>query len=191
MIRYLEGTVLSAGADHAILVVGGVGYKVHATPETIARCSEGELAQVHTYLAVRENALDLYGFLTTGELSLFELLLTVSGIGPKSALGVLSLASPEAVRTAIHEGDASYLTKVSGIGKKTAEKIVHELKDKAALLGEVVARAGGDDDAIEALHAMGYTLQEARDAMKRVARDVEGGSARLREALKQLGNGHL
>src|SRR3954463_9450151 len=127
MIGHLEGNVRAIRAGFAILAAGGVGYKVYGTREMLATFKEGSPANVWTHLAVREDILDLYGFATEEEMRLFQLLLTVSGIGPKSALAILDIASVETLRSAIAGGNASYLTKVSGIGKKTAEKIVIEL----------------------------------------------------------------
>src|SRR3989338_802352 len=130
MISFLEGNVKAARGTYLLVMVGGVGYKVAVLKETLARTKTGADISLWTYLAVREDALDLYGFLHEEELRFFELLLTVSGIGPKSALAVLDIASVETLRSAISAGNAGYLTTVSGIGKKTAEKIMLELKDK-------------------------------------------------------------
>lgn len=189
MIASLSGTVLRSSHDSIVVDVQGVGYRVFVTPEENRRHAEGHPVFLHTYLAVRENAMDLYGFSELRDLQAFELLLTVSGIGPKSALSVLSLVSTDTLRSAVMSGDAGYLTKVSGVGKKTAEKIVLELKDKGMLLSGDAPHtvAQGDEEALEALRAMGYTLQEARDALKRVSKETVGSSARLKEALQQLG----
>lgn len=189
MIGHLEGNVLYIGETHAIVSAGGVGYKVFAAVDTLGGLSVGTRTSLWTHLAVRETALDLYGFATRTELSLFELLLGVTGIGPKSALGILSVATPSSLKSAIAEGNIAYLTKMSGIGKKTAEKIVIELRDKVGLAieGEKAAHTG-DTDAIEALEALGYSRSEARDALKLVPREHQGGSTRLREALKILGS---
>jgi Holliday junction DNA helicase RuvA len=135
---------------------------------------------------VREDALDLYGFLHENERKMFGLLLTVSGIGPKSAMSILSLAGIDTLASAISSGKASYLTSVSGIGKKTAEKVVLELKDKMEGLGARPV-SGSDEGALEALRAMGYSVKEAREALQQVPDGVEGESARLREALRALG----
>jgi Holliday junction DNA helicase RuvA len=143
-----------------------------------------------TYLAVREDALDLYGFTSKKDKEFFELLIGISGIGPKSALNILSLVSAEALETSIRTGSVAHLVKVSGIGKKTAEKIVLELKDK---LGSIAGGAGftagmsSDVDAIEALKALGYDADEAREAMKKVGRDVLDIGAKVKAALKELG----
>lgn len=189
MIAQLHGTIVALRAGHAVVSVGGVGYKVATTKETLARLIEDKPASLWTHLAVRENALDLYGFLGEEELRFFELLQTVPGIGPKSALAILDIASIEMLRSAIASSNASYMTKVSGIGKKTAEKIVLELKDKVGRGSAHVTKAlRGDEEALEALRALGYAASEARDVLRKVPQKIEGGSARLREALRILGS---
>jgi len=188
MIGRLEGTVHSTHAGFAILSVGGVGYKVFGTRETLARMKREGDAAVWTHLAVREDVLDLYGFFTEEELRLFQLLLMVSGIGPKSALAILDIASVETLRSAIAAGKAEYLTKVSGIGKKTAEKIVLELRDKVGAGAQTNESMRGDEEALEAMRALGYSQSEAREALRKVPSDIESSSARLREALRILGS---
>jgi Holliday junction DNA helicase RuvA len=189
MISHLEGTVHSVHPGFVILSVGGVGYKVAATRETLVSLKNAKTAALWTHLAVREDALDLYGFRTEEELKFYNMLLTVPGIGPKSALAVLDIASISTLRSAISAGNASYLTNVSGIGKKTAEKIVLELKDKVGA-GEESRGASlkGDEEALEAMRALGYSQTEARDALRKVPAEVEKSSARLREALRILGS---
>ncbi len=188
MIGFIEGSVHALRGTHCILLVSGIGYKVAATKQTLATLSIGSTASFWTHLAVREDALDLYGFKTEEELRLFEMLLTVSGIGPKSALGILDIASVETLRSAIAHGKAEYLTKVSGIGRKTAEKIVLELKDKVGAADAGMGAAlKGDQEALEAMRSLGYSTQEARDALRNVPQEIEKGSERLREALKILG----
>ena len=140
---------------------------------------------IHT--VVREDALDLYGFPDENDLALFELLLTVSGIGPRSALGVLDIASAETLRAAIATGNATYLTSGAGVGKKTAEKIVLELKDKLSAGEAATAMPKGDLEALEAMRSLGYSADEARKALRLVDAEVEGSSERLREALRILG----
>lgn len=188
MIGHIVGKVLAIRDSHLIVSTGGVGYKIAALRETLLRASVDSDAAFWTYLAVREDVLDLYGFRDESELRLFELLLTVSGIGPKSALGILDIASVETLRSAIAAGNASYLTNVSGIGKKTAEKIVLELKDKIAKQGADAGGAlKGDEEALEAMRALGYSASEARDALRSVPHTIESGNDRLRAALKLLG----
>jgi Holliday junction DNA helicase RuvA len=189
MIGHLEGTVHSLHAGFVILSAGGVGYKVATTRETLASLKGAKQAALWTHLAVREDALDLYGFRTEEELRFYNMLLTVPGIGPKSALAVLDIASIGTLRSAISAGNASYLTNVSGIGKKTAEKIVLELKDKVGAGTESgTASLKGDEEALEAMRALGYSQTEARDALRKVPAEVEKSSARLREALRILGS---
>lgn len=189
MIGYIEGIVKSVSVGHVLLVTNGVGYKVAVTKNTRANVRSGESLAVLTHLAVREDALDLYGFVEEEELRLFGHLLTVSGIGPKSALAILDIATVETLRSAIAQGRAEYLTKVSGIGRKTAEKIVLELRDKVGLSAdEAKASLKGDEDALEAMRSLGYSAQEARDALRKVPTTIEKGNDRLREALKILGS---
>lgn len=188
MIGHLSGTIIDTDIDHVVIGTGGVGYKVFITPDTLSQLSGETTASVWVHTAVRENAIDLYGFTEQRELSFFELLLTVSGIGPKSALGVLSAVPVETLRAAISAGEASQLTKVSGIGRKTAEKIVLELRDKVgASSSDASTTLREDAEALEALRSLGYSLSEARDALKKVSPSIETSSARLREALRVLG----
>jgi Holliday junction DNA helicase RuvA len=184
MIGYLKGTLISQDLKTIILDVNGIGYKIH-TNTAIIDSKKAEISEFWTYLAVRENALDLYGFSTKEELRFFELLITVSGIGPKSAMGILSIASIQNLRHAITTGDVSHLTKVSGIGKKNAEKIVIELKDKLeGLSADMSQTMHGDVDALEALKALGYGEREAREALKKS--EGETTEAKVRSALKNL-----
>ena len=188
MIGFLEGEIKAIRAGYAIISAGGVGYKVSATKQALAGMAVGSRASLWTHLAVRETALDLYGFAEEEEMRFFDLLITVSGIGPKSALAILDIANVETLRTAIARGNAGYLTNVSGIGKKTAEKIIVELKDKVGLSAEGTSEAlKGDEEALEAMRSLGYSPQEARDALRKVPHEITGSNDRLREALKILG----
>lgn len=189
MIARIEGTIIHKTDKFLVVDTGGVGYKVFSTPDNIASSDQGTSASFWTYTAVRENSLDLYGFATIEEMSFFELLLDVSGIGPKSALGILGVASIDTLRKAIATGDTSYLNKVSGIGRKTAEKIVIELRDKLqAHKGEDGAPSTlrGDSDVVEALKSLGYSQNDARDALKEIPSTIEGTNARIKQALKIL-----
>ena len=188
MLGYLEGTVVAIRTDHCVINAGGVGYRVSARKDILSRLPFGHMASFWLYTAVRETAIDLYGFESEYELSLFELLLTVSGIGPKSALNILDVAGADTLRTAISQENASYLTTVSGIGKKTAEKIIVELKGKI-LPGESPVLTS-DAEALEALKTLGYSTQEAREALRAVPTTVQGTNDRLREALKYM-NTHV
>jgi Holliday junction DNA helicase RuvA len=192
MISYLNGKVLNKGANFVVLLVGGVGYKVFMEP---SRCidieAEQELA-LYTHQHVREDMLDLYGFRSMEELEMFELLLTISGVGPKSALGVIAIASVTDLKDSIARGDSSLLVKVSGIGKKTAERVVLELRDKVDSLvsGDYLASGNQVDsnssDEIDALLALGYSSQQARDALKKVNPDVSDSGERIRAALRNI-----
>ena len=180
------------GDRYIILNVGGVGYKITVTGDTLhaLRKEKGAVAFL-THLAVRENALDLYGFMLQAELDLFEMLISVSGIGPKSAIQIMGLAGVETLKKAISSEDTSYLIKVSGIGKKTAEKIVLELKDKLGGEGKMESGALREEsDAVEALKSLGYSQAEAREALKKVGNVGATTSSRVKEALKILGNGN-
>lgn len=169
-----------------IVEAGGVGYKISVSPDTLSKAKKtgGEMMLwVHTH--VREDALDLYGFLERRELEFFEMLINVSGIGPKGALTILGIASIETLKKAIASGDTAYLTKISGIGKKTAEKIIIELRDK---MGEEKEDGSlqAELDALEALRSLGYSQNEAREALRKVPGD-KNANAKIREALRILG----
>jgi len=189
MIGRIEGTVSAKRVGFVIISAGGMGYKVAVPRETLLKIQEGASIALWTHLAVREGALDLYGFTNEEELEFFELLLGVPGIGPKHALAVLNIAPVGNLRSAVAAGNASYLTKVSGVGKKTAEKIVLELRDKVGKGSAADSKAlQGDEETLEAMQALGYTPSEAREALRKVPSEVEGSSARLREALRIVGN---
>lgn len=187
MIGHLTGTIIHQDLKSIVLDVGGVGYKIHTNMGTLGG-TNAHAVSFWTHLAVRENALDLYGFSTKKELEMFELLMTVSGIGPKSAMAVLTAASPTLLRQAILSGDTSHITKVSGIGKKVAEKIVLELKDKIdeEFDGSTPSYASsGDVDALEALKALGYSERDVREALKKVTDTTDVGE-KVKKALKIL-----
>jgi len=190
MISRLTGKIVLIDQKHIVLDVGGVGYKVGTTSDIVQKLKkEEENITLWTYLAVRENAMDLYGFLSISELNFFELLITISGIGPKTALGILNIASVHALETAIQTRDTSHLIKVSGLGKKVAEKIVMELKDKVGALdsSKMTVEMSSNMDVIEALKALGYDAEEARDALKKIGNDVTSTNSKIKEALKILG----
>lgn len=190
MISYLEGRVAAKTEKYAIVVVNGVGYKVFMPVSDLGKIQQDdESVKIHTHLCVKEDALDLYGFLDKTQLELFGLLITISGIGPKVALGVLSTEKPSVLAGAIAREDITFLTKISGIGEKIAKKIVLELREKIATLSFAADDAGGtiDGDAIDALVALGWNVKDARDALKRVPRDIARTEMRITEALKLLG----
>lgn len=191
MIGFLKGVVAFKESPFLVLETNGVGYKVSVTSGLLAVLKQGEMVALFTHLAVRDDALDLYGFLERGELSFFELLLTVPGIGPRSALAILNLASLHELAAAIAAGDSVYLTNVSGVGKKSAAKIIVELKDKVALLAPQKSASVLKEEmgALEALKALGYGAPEAKDALSRIPTESIGTSERVRVALKLLGGG--
>src|SRR3989338_7655700 len=129
MIAYLEGTIQSINEQDLVVVVQGIGYRVFVTPTTIGEAEVAAAVALHTHQYVRDDALELYGFARPEELRMFKLLICVSGVGPKTALGILAITSPEQLRAAVVSGNVGLLTKVSGIGKKTAERLLVELKD--------------------------------------------------------------
>ncbi len=191
MISYLEGTVIFKGERFAVVSCGGVGYKVHFAPETLRSIpSAGSPFKTWTHLRVRETDMELYGFSTYAEMQFFEVLIGVSGIGPKSALGILGVAPLDTLKRAIAAGEMNYLTKVSGVGKRMAEKIIVELRDKlggAAMPDGVRTELAADTDVLDALIAMGYSGREVREAVSRIPANVSGTKERLGEALRMLG----
>lgn len=187
MIGKITGTVEKADIGLLIINVGGIGYKVFTPVAILDTAEKQKEISLWTHLAVRETALDLYGFETEEELRFFELLLNISGIGPKSALGILNVASPRTLRQAIQSGDTSHLTKVSGIGKKSAQKIVIELKDKlSADEDEDLGTLQADVDVVEALQALGYSQAQARTAIENIPTEIIDTSERVKLALKDL-----
>lgn len=186
MIRHIRGPVLHARTGELTIEVGGLGYRVFVMPDVPSRYTLGKECRLWIYHAIREDVSDLYGFETEDELLMYELLLAVPGIGPKSALAILALAPIGKLRQAIAKGDAEYLTTVSGVGKKTAQKIVLELKDKIGMSDDPSYGIGADGDVMEALRALGYSADETRKVIAHLSNDIEGTSARVREALKLL-----
>lgn len=197
MIAYLSGKVLDKGLDSIVLDVNGVGYLASVTGKIIQGVEIGDEVGIFTYLAVRENALDLYGFSDKSEKEMFELLLTISGIGPKSAMSILSGATVETLTEGIQSGDAAYLSKISGISKKNAEKIVLALKDKLGAFetsGDGNTSRNQSTDAIDALVALGYSERESREAIQLIVKNLTSDEDKnnpeliIKEALKNLSN---
>ena len=191
MIAHIAGKLIHTDERFVVIETGGVGYKIFTPSETLLALNNkaGETAGLWTYLAVRENALDLYGFHEKETLVFFELLITVSGIGPKTALGILNVTTVKNLRQAIGTGETAHLTKISGIGKKIAEKVVLELRDKIDFLDS--EKDYGDmrdeSDALEGLKALGYAEREAREALKKLPREISRPSDKIKQALKLLG----
>lgn len=188
MIAKIKGKIAYLRDKYVVVDVAGVGYKVFVTEFTFGKIAGKAEVELYTHTYVREDSLDLYGFLTLDELEMFELLISISGIGPKAGIGILSIAEPKTIRTAVISGDSSILTRVSGVGKKTAERVILELKNRIAELpGEDQGTAKVDSEAIEALISLGYTNTQAREALKSVPEKVKDVSERVKEALKRLG----
>lgn len=188
MIGSLRGRIISKGEKSVILETGGVGYKVAISPDTLFNLKIDTEVFLFIHTHVREDSFDLYGFLHNSELEFFLMLLNVSGIGPKGALTILGVASIETLKKAISTSDLSYLTKISGIGRKTAEKILLELRDKVG--AETEGTLQNELDALEALKSLGYSQNEARNALKQIDADTNTNT-KVREALKILGKNSL
>lgn len=203
MIGYVRGKVSHIFSGACFVDVNGVGYRVYISANTRDALQEGEETTLFTYMSVREDAMQLYGFATQDEYDLFTLLISVSGIGPKVGLGVLSGMSADAIKVAIMNGEVKTLTKLPGIGKKSAERLVLELKDKIAKLGPVVmtsekggfdfdatpTRTGVAGEVAEALISLGYNETEFSDILHRVDDGSLNESALLRAVLSELGKG--
>ncbi len=177
MIRQIRGHVLSIGAASAVIEVGGFGIEVRmSAPETL---SVGSDVQIATHLAVKQDGMELYGFLDAADRDFFERMLSVSGVGPKTALSLLRRAPRAALEGAIGKRDLAYLTKVVGLGKKSAEKMLVELADKIGPHGH----DGADGEVFDTLVALGYTEREARAALRTIPEKTVGKEARLKAAL--------
>lgn len=202
MISYIRGELVSIEEEKAVVDVGGVGYGVFMPQQSLSLLPQpGNEVKLHTYLNVREDAMQLFGFLTRDDLQIFKLVIGVSGIGPKGGLNILSCMSPDELRFAIMSGDAKAISAAPGIGKKTAEKLIVELRDKvdieemlehAAHGDEIGARdaAAADGDmqaeAVQALVALGYGSAESLRAVKKTSETCATVEEILKEALKHL-----
>lgn len=189
MIAKLTGKIEYAKDRWVIVDVSGVGYKVFLTDFTLGKIAGSEEGSffVHTY--VREDTLALYGFVSMEEKEMFELLISISGIGPRAAMGILSIADPISIRAAILNNDATILTKVSGVGKKTAERVILELQNKVAELplsdkNDAVA----DSETIEVLISMGYSVFQARETLKSIPKEIDSIEEKIKFALKKMGS---
>jgi Holliday junction DNA helicase RuvA len=188
MLSIVNGRVLEIYPDSLVVGLGGIGLQVFVPAPLRDRLHPGDEIFLHTYLAVRQDALNLYGFETRDERELFVLLLQVDGIGPRSALAVLSTLTPDAIRRAIFHEQPEVFTRVPGVGKKTAQKILLQLQDRIPVIsGLEPSTAFGDEDAevIAALTALGYSVVEAQAALQSIPRDTPPDiEARLRAALQ-------
>ena len=191
MIALLDGVVGAVAADSLVLEVGGVGYRVFVAPAVLAAVEPGRRLRLHTHHLVREDLQALYGFRTPEELGFFGLLLTVTGVGPKVALGLLGSRPVADLQLAIMADDQGLLTAIPGVGKRLAARIVLELREKVAAAGVAAATPGGvgagtllaEGDVVGALQALGYTLAEAREAARH-ARAGGAGTGSLEDRVK-------
>lgn len=191
MIASVEGVVGAVAADSLVIEVGGIGYRVFAAPAILASAQPGSGLKLHTYHLVREDQQALYGFRTAEELGFFNLLLTVTGVGPKVALAIVGSRPTPDLQLAIMQQDQAVLVSIPGIGKKLAERVIFELKEKVAAAGVAAgvtagagAAAGGSEgEIVAALQALGYSIGEAREASRAALADV-GVSSTLEERVK-------
>lgn len=200
MLAYIKGTVAGCGQDFVIVDNHGIGYRIFVPTTLASELSAGDEVKIYTYFAVREDAVCLYGFQTQDELDLYKMLLSVSGIGPKAAMGILSVMSADDVRFAVLSDDAGAIAKAPGVGKKTAQKVILELKDRLSLEEAFEKKAantkessnaeagGAQSEAIMALAALGYSNSEAMKAVRKVAPEHEGADTEelIKAALKEL-----
>lgn len=190
MIATLTGQISEKNKDTVILECGGVGYELYVSFEDYGALESGESVKIYVYEHIRENTHDLFGFRTKEAKALFELLLTVNGVGPKMALAILSVSGLGNVRQAIAAGDTKFISQASGVGKRVAERVVVDLKDKVGLAASETAvdfltapAANPNDEAVQALMALGYSVQDASEALKDV--DVSLPTPeRIKQALK-------
>ena len=185
MIAYIKGTVMSLEEKYLIILVSGIGYKVSAPFEVIGKAKLNSEIELWIHHHLRDDSSDLYGFEKRDEKEFFEALLGVSGIGPKSAINILNVATVSDLKKAASTADTSHLIKVSGIGKKMAEKIVLELKGKFS--DDETVSLKSEVEAIEALKALGYSQKESRDALKAIPNTLHTPEDRIKAALKLLG----
>lgn len=177
MIAYIEGSLIQTGSDHVVLETAGLGYHIFVTTTCLQKCRIGAKVQLHTHFALKEDAAQLFGFINTDELKLFKMILNVSGIGPKGAMAALSSMGVEQFAAAVVSEDIKAITKIPGVGKKTAQRLVIELKDKLSEqrgVGTVMAPTGGTGsnapaaEALAALEALGYSGSEIMPALNKV-----------------------
>ena len=195
MIASVEGIVGAIAADSLVIEVGGIGYRVFAAPAILATSQTGSRLKLHTYHLVREDQQALFGFRTPEDLGFFTLLLTVTGVGPKVALAIVGSRPVADIQLAILQQDQAVLVAIPGIGKRLAERIIFELKEKVAAAGTAAAAAsgggaaGGEGEVVAALQALGYSLTEARTASRAALADPAVGTSledRVKAALRTL-----
>ncbi len=199
MISYIKGILADKAADHAVVECSGVGFKIYSSYNSLmdTKCVKGSEVVFRTHMYIKEGIMDLYGFMTAEELELFELLISVTGVGAKGALAVLSSMSPSKLSLTIATGDANAIKKAPGIGPKTAQRIILELKDKIKnesfiadpkdAFSEIVPITSNErEEAVNALVALGYSGYEAKNAVSKISADITDVEAIIKQALKSL-----
>ena len=192
MIAFLRGRLLSNSADAVVVEVGGVGFRLLVTERVHQNLPRaGQIVELHTHMNVRDNDIALYGFASAEELALFRVLLGVSGVGPRTALAMLSAFTPENLRSVIASGNAATLARTPGVGRRTAERLLLDLRDKLGLFQSTAGappRGSEDDEVLAALTSLGYTQMEAQSALAGIPDDVQGLDERILHALRSLGS---
>ena len=186
MFGHITGKIIDIKPTRVIVDVSGIGFIIHSTINYIEKLKSDTTSSFWTHTAVRENSIDLYGFETEEELRVFELLLSVSGIGPKSALAIIGVAGIKAIEDAVLTGDTGVLTKISGIGKKTAERIVVELSGKLVTTRKGEKITSEDVDVFEALKSLGYRERDIQDIIKNIPSEITGTNDKIKYALKNI-----
>jgi Holliday junction DNA helicase RuvA len=189
MLAFIEGIIIFKKDNYFIIDNQGLGYKVFVGIDVFSENVKGKGVSLFLYHHVKEDSQSLFGFKESVDLEMFEMLLSVSGIGPKSALNLMSLAGTRNLQSSIISEDFSLLTKVSGVGKKTAERVILELKSKIAKLpaaDNLSSTVNFSSDEIDALVSLGYSVAEAREALKKVSNDITDSSERIKSALKEI-----
>jgi len=190
MISYLKGQIKNKNQRSLTLDINNIGYEIFLPLSFLERLKIGEVKELFCHLHVRQDVMELYGFETIEEKNFFELLITISGVGPKSALQVLTIAKINEIKKAIVHGDPTLLRKVSGIGQKTADRIIVELKDKLenlALSEQDIKSINDDHGVFEALQGLGYSEREVREVMRRISTNLTDENETIKQALKMLG----
>lgn len=199
MISSISGEVLDIALDHVVIEASGVGYRINATPNTLGTLSRGSASRLLTTMIVREDSMTLYGFSDSESRELFSLLLSVSGVGPRIAMATLAVLDPQALRTALADSNVAALTRVPGIGKRGAERMIVELRDKVDAIvsagNTTIVQSGSGtvdsvrDQIVEALTGLGFPAKQAEDATDSVLVESPDAStsAALRSALAYLG----
>lgn len=191
MISYLQGKIIFQDDKSIIVKTDNLGYQVFVTERFLEKIQQEKIENLglYTYLNVRQESLELFGFINLEELNFFKMLIGVNGVGPRMALHILSLANLEEIKQAIVNNRAEFLTKVSGVGKKTAERVVMELRYKIddIKIGKDIKLSNEDEEVIDALIGLGYRISDAREALRKMPKDLKNIQEKLKAALKLLG----